>query len=79
MVGLGTSGYQTDQFANLSVTLAGPATPARPIVTGVNTVDCVDVNGGSSTAGTKIQMWTCNGSASSQAWTPEGNGTVGIN
>jgi hypothetical protein len=79
MVGLGTSGYQTDQFSNLSVTLAGSATPTGPIVAGVNTADCADVNGGSSAPGTKVQMWTCNGSATSQAWTMAGNGTVGIN
>jgi hypothetical protein len=79
MVGLGTSGYQTDQFGNLSVSLVGSPTPTGPIVAGVNTADCVDVNGGSSTPGTKVQMWSCNGSASSQSWTMESNGTVGIN
>src|ERR1700728_3701743 len=79
MIGLGTSGYQTDQFDNLSVTLVGSATPTGPIVAGVDTAECVDVNGGSSTPGTKVQMWDCYGSASSQGWTMESNGTVGIN
>jgi hypothetical protein len=79
MVGLGTSGYQTDQFDNLSVTSAGPATPSGPIVAGVNTADCVDANGGSSANGTKVQMWPCNGRASSQTWTMASNGTVQIN
>ena len=79
MVGLGTSGYQTDQFDNLSVTLVGSATPTGPIVAGDDTADCVDANGGSSANGTKIQMWPCNGSASSQSWTMASNGTVQIN
>ena len=39
----------------------------------------MDDNGGSSANGTKIQMWDCNGSASSQTWTMASNGTVQIN
>jgi Glycosyl hydrolase family 59/Ricin-type beta-trefoil lectin domain/Concanavalin A-like lectin/glucanases superfamily len=78
MVGLGTSGYQTDQFDNLSVTPVGSTTPTGPIVAGDNTSDCVDDNTGSSTNGTKVQMWGCNGGAS-QNWTIESNGTIGIN
>jgi hypothetical protein len=79
MVGFGTSGYQTDQFDNLSVTLVGSATPTGPIVAGDDTADCVDANRGSSANGTKIQMWTCNGSPTSQSWTMASNGTVQIN
>ncbi len=79
MIGLGTSGYQTGQFSDLSASLVGSATPTGPIVAGVDTAECADVNGGSSTPGTKVQMWDCNGSASSQSWTMESNGTVGIN
>jgi O-glycosyl hydrolase len=79
MVGFGTSGYQTDQFDNLAVTPVGSATPTGPIIAGDDTTECVDVNGGSSANGTKVQMWDCNGSASSQGWTMESNGTVGIN
>jgi hypothetical protein len=79
MVGLGTSGYQTDQFSNLSVTLVGSATPTGPIVAGVNTAECADVAGGSSTPGTKVEMWNCNGGTNTQAWTMASNGTVGIN
>jgi hypothetical protein len=78
MVGLGTSGYQTDQFDNLSVTLIGSATPTGPIVAGDDTAECIDDNGGSSANGTKVQMWTCDGAAA-QNWTIEGNGTIGIN
>ncbi len=79
MIGLGTNGYQTDQFGNLSVALVGSATPTGQIVAGVDTAECVDVNGGSATPGTKIQMWACDNSPSSQQWTLESNGTLGIN
>ena len=50
--------------------------PAGPIVAGDDTADCVDVNGGSSAPGTKVEMWACNGNASSQSWTMASNGTV---
>lgn len=77
MVGLGTSGYQTDQFDKLSVTpVAGSV--SGPIVAGVNTGKCVDDNADSSANGTKVQMWDCNGGAS-QDWTFPGNGTIGLN
>jgi len=79
MIGLGTSGYQTDQFGNLSVTLVGSATPAGPIVAGDDTAECADVAGGSSTPGTKVEMWNCDGNAAAQTWTMASNGTVGIN
>jgi Ricin-type beta-trefoil lectin domain/Concanavalin A-like lectin/glucanases superfamily len=77
MIGLGTSGYQTDQFDNLSVTLAGSATPAGPVIAGDDTADCVDDNGQSTADGTKIEMWTCNG-GSNQQWTMESDGTVRV-
>jgi Glycosyl hydrolase family 59/Ricin-type beta-trefoil lectin domain/Concanavalin A-like lectin/glucanases superfamily/Glycosyl hydrolase family 59 central domain len=79
MVGFGTSGYQTDQFDNLSVTLVGSATPSGPIVAGDDTADCADANGGSAANGTAVQMWACNGSPTSQTWTMASNGTVQIN
>ena len=79
MIGFGTGGYQTDQFGNLSVTLVGSATPTGELVAGDDTAECVDVNGGSATPGTKVQMWTCNNGPTSQQWTLESNGTLGIN
>jgi Glycosyl hydrolase family 59/Ricin-type beta-trefoil lectin domain/Glycosyl hydrolase family 59 central domain/Concanavalin A-like lectin/glucanases superfamily len=79
MIGFGTSGYQTDQFSNLAVTLVGSATPTGPIVAGDDTAECVDVTSGSSAPGTKVEMWDCNGGTTTQAWTMESNGTVGIN
>src|SRR5258708_1014416 len=56
MVGFGTSGYQTDQFDNLSVTLAGSATPSGHIIAGDDTAECADVNNGSATDGSKLQI-----------------------
>jgi hypothetical protein len=79
MAGFGTSGYQTDQFDNLSVTLAGSATRTGHIVAGVSTADCADVNSGSATPGTKVQMWACDNDPAAQSWTMNSNGTVGIN
>jgi hypothetical protein len=78
MVGLGTSGYQTDQFDNLSVTQVGPAAPTGPIVAGDDTAKCVDDNADSATQGTHVQMWDCNGSAA-QNWTIATDGTIRIN
>jgi len=79
MIGLGTSGYQTDQFSDLSVTRVGSSTPTGEIIAGDDTAECADVNGGSSTPGTKVQMWDCDANPTSQEWTMESNGTVGIN
>ena len=79
MIGFGTSGYQTDQFDNLSVTLAGSATPTGHIIAGDDTAECADVNGGSAADGTKVQMWGCDSDAAAQSWTMESNGTVGMN
>ena len=49
-----------------------------PIVAGDNSSKCVDANGGSSTPGTKVQMWDCDSNTSSQSWTVASNGTLQI-
>jgi hypothetical protein len=77
MIGLGENGYQTDQFDNLSVALAGSATPAGHIVAGDNMAKCVDDNSGSTANGTKIEMWDCNTTAA-QNFTMNSNGTIGF-
>jgi hypothetical protein len=77
MIGLGTSGYQTDQFDNLSVTPVS-GTASGPIVAGNDSSECVDDNAGSSTNGTAIQLWDCNGEFN-QDWTVESNGTLQVN
>ncbi len=79
-VGFGTSGYQTDQFDNLSVTSAGGGSgggSTGPITSGLNNAKCVDDNGQSSANGTKIEIWDCNGGAN-QSWTVESDGTVQV-
>lgn len=48
---------------------SGPTPTGGPIV-GVGG-KCVDVNGGATADGTKIQLWTCNGTAA-QFWSPSG-------
>jgi hypothetical protein len=81
MVGFGTSGYQTDQFDNLSVTPVSGSTggggSTGPITAGDDSSQCIDDNGQSSANGTKIQLWTCNGGANQQ-WTVESNGTLQV-
>ena len=80
-VGFGTSGYQTDQFDNLSVTPVGGSTGGGggtgPITSGANSSKCVDDNGLSSANGAKIQIWDCNGGANQQ-WTVEPGGTLQV-
>ncbi len=79
MVGFGTSGYQTDQFDNLSVTPAGGSTGGTtgPITAGDDSAKCVDDNGMSTANGTKIQLWDCNGGANQQ-WTVASDGTLQV-
>jgi hypothetical protein len=77
MIGLGENGYQTDQFDNLSVALAGSTTPTGPIVAGDNMAKCVDDNSGSTANGTKIEMWDCNNTGA-QNFTMNSNGTIGF-
>ena len=81
MVGFGTSGYQTDQFDNLSVTPVGGSTggggSTGPITAGDDSSQCMDDNGQSTANGAKIQLWTCNGGANQQ-WTVESDGTLQV-
>ena len=79
MVGLGTSGYQTDQFDNLTVAQLGTQVAATDTVTaGDDSLDCMDDNTGASADGTKVQMWGCDGTGAQQ-WTMETDGTIRIN
>ena len=75
--GLGVVGYQTDQFDNLSITPGTGGSPGSgPITSGI-AGKCADDYTDSSTDGTKIDLWDCNGTRA-QDWTPE-NGTLRIN
>jgi non-reducing end alpha-L-arabinofuranosidase len=57
---------------------AGGSGVTGPIVSGKDSSECVDDNAGSSTNGTKIQLWDCNGEFN-QDWTVESNGTLQVN
>ena len=48
-----------------------------PIVSGVSASLCVDDNGGSTTAGSHVQIWGCNGTGA-QNWTVASNGTLQV-
>ena len=48
-----------------------------PIVSGVSSSLCADDNGGSTTAGSHIQIWTCNGTGA-QNWTVASDGTLQV-
>ncbi|MET8113902.1 PQQ-dependent sugar dehydrogenase [Streptomyces prasinus] len=61
--------FDVDEY---SFTTSGSGTRSGP-VRGVNG-KCLDVDGGGSADGTKVQLWTCNGSGA-QTWTPAGDGT----
>jgi predicted alpha-1,2-mannosidase len=60
----------------IGYTVAGAA-PTGPIVSGVSSSLCVDDNGGSTTTGSHIQIWACNGTAA-QNWTVAANGTLQV-
>ncbi|QIJ60717.1 carbohydrate-binding protein [Streptomyces sp. JB150] len=62
--------FDVDEF---SFTTSGGGTRSGE-VKGVNG-KCLDVDGGQSADGTKVQVWTCNGSAA-QRWTVGGDGSL---
>ncbi|MGY0065309.1 ThuA domain-containing protein [Streptomyces sp. QTS137] len=62
-------------FRNIRIRASGDTQPGprSGSVKGVNG-KCLDVDGGGSADGTKVQLWTCNGTAA-QTWTLAGDGT----
>ena len=86
--GVLTSGYpsaatENSVQANITsvgyTTFTGSGTGATgPIVSGLNSADCVDLANASATNGNKVQLYTCNGIATAQSWTLASNGTVQI-
>jgi predicted alpha-1,2-mannosidase len=52
----------------------GPGTPSGPITSAI-AGKCVDVSNSGTTNGTKVQIYTCNGT-NAQKWTVPGNGTL---
>ncbi|MGW4950287.1 PQQ-dependent sugar dehydrogenase [Streptomyces parvulus] len=62
--------FDVDEF---SFTTSGPASGAGP-VKGVGG-KCLDVDGAGTADGTKVQLWTCNGTAAQQ-WTRSADGAL---
>jgi Ricin-type beta-trefoil lectin domain len=54
-----------------------PTGATGPIVSGVSSSLCVDDNAASTTPGSHVQIWGCNGTAA-QNWTVESNGTLQV-
>jgi hypothetical protein len=74
-IGIQNHGTGDDvSFRNIRIKELGGTTPRVGPITGVGG-KCVDVSGMSSTDGTKIQLWTCNGQ-SNQQWTVGSDGTI---
>ncbi|HEU5427210.1 MAG TPA: arabinofuranosidase catalytic domain-containing protein [Actinocrinis sp.] len=58
----------TDAAVQANIAAAGYATPPTGELHAVGAGKCLDVNGMSTTAGTQMQIWSCNGGAN-QIWT----------
>ena len=85
--GVMTAGYPSDAADNAvqaNVVSAGYTTASGgggatgPVVSGLNSADCIDLANASATAGNKVQLYTCNGVAAAQNWTVASNGTLQI-
>ncbi|MGW5617283.1 lectin [Streptomyces sp. NPDC003877] len=63
--------FDVDEY---SFTTSGAGSERSGEVKGVN-AKCLDVDNAQSADGTKVQLWTCNGSAA-QKWTLPGDGTL---
>jgi hypothetical protein len=77
-VGIGTSQTETAQFDNLSITaVAGPPPPVSGPLVGAQSGRCLDVPNVSTTNGTQVEIWDCNG-GSNQQWTQLASGALGV-
>ena len=59
-VGIGISGWQTQEFADLRITPVGGSGTATTLVNAA-TGRCLDVPGGNTTDGTQLIVWDCRG------------------
>ncbi len=64
--------------ATPSAAQAASVTASGPVVSGISG-KCLDDLGGSSAAGTIVDLWDCNGLASAQDWSVMDDGTIQIN
>ncbi|MFI9812696.1 arabinofuranosidase catalytic domain-containing protein [Saccharothrix variisporea] len=81
--GVLTAGYPsnaTEEAVQANITAAaytpGPAAPTGA-VRAVGAGKCLDVNGATTTAGTQLQIWDCNG-GSNQTWTRTSGGALTV-
>ncbi len=79
MAGFGTTGYQTDQFDNLSVTLAGSATPTGHIITVTTPQNVPTSTGARLRTARRCRCGDATAMRPRRAGPLESNGTVGIN
>ena len=62
---------------NGSGSTGGGTGATGPIVSGVSSSLCIDDSNSSTTAGSPVQIWGCNGTGA-QSWTVESNGTLQV-
>jgi hypothetical protein len=74
--GYGTSVGETAQFDNLSVT-PGQGNGNTGLLHAIGAGRCLDVNGGTTTVGTQLQIWDCNG-GSNQVFTRTSSGQLTV-
>jgi hypothetical protein len=75
-IGYGTAQGETAQFDNLSIT-PGQGGGNTGLLHAIGAGRCLDVNGATTTPGTQLQIWDCNGGAN-QAWTRTSAGALTV-
>jgi hypothetical protein len=76
-VGYATSQGETAQFDNLSVTPGSGGGGNTGALRALGAGKCLDVNAGTTTTGTQLQIWDCNG-GSNQIWTHTASGQLSV-
>ena len=69
----GQSLWSTEAWYTLNA-MVGSSVKVGPVTSGASS-KCLDISNGGTADGTKVQLWTCNGTASQQ-WTISGDGTL---
>lgn len=69
----GQSLWSTEAWYTLNA-MVGSSVKTGPVTSAASS-KCLDISNGGTADGTKVQLWTCNGSAAQQ-WTTSGDGTL---